>query len=195
MWSCSQNPHTPQHCPVNLPLPKLDALRKMGFTAVSQMMPHYWNAAFTACCQIFNKLFAMYRTAHVNAAFTSWQPALLCSQARGMTHQGCPSAHPHDKDTHHPRAQVTLTSQRSQCWPVTPVLQKHWPVCGWQESVPQGEQLHSAREKYTQYFTEEPVSHFQHSLLTENPISPLIYQSKLIQSLSPLGFASHNLFP
>lgn len=52
--------------------------------------------------------------------------------------------------------QVALTSQRSQCWPVTPVLQKHWPVRGWHESVPQGEQLHSAREKHTQLHTEEP---------------------------------------
>lgn len=52
MWSCSENTHTT----VNLPLPKLDALRKMGFTAASQRMPLYWNASFTACCQIFKRL-------------------------------------------------------------------------------------------------------------------------------------------
>lgn len=51
--------------------------------------------------------------------------------------------------------QTALTSQRSQCWPVTPVLQKHWPVCGWHDSVPQGEQLHAAREKYTQLYAKE----------------------------------------
>lgn len=35
------------------------------------------------------------------------------------------------------------TSQRSQWTPLTPGLQRHWPVWGSQESVPQGEQLHS----------------------------------------------------
>lgn len=89
---------------------------------------------------------------------------------------------------------MTLTSQRSQCRPVTPVLQKHWPVCGWQEAVPQGEQLHSAREKHTQYYTEEPVSHSQLLLLTGKPLFPLSIKLKT-EPLSTWICSSQQLIP
>lgn len=165
-----------QHCHGKVPLPKLDTLRKMGFTAVSQTMPLYWNAASTACCHIFNRLWpCTVQLVQMQPSPAGSQP---CSAHRPGGWHTRDLPHPHDKDRHHPRAQVTLTSQRSQCCPVTPVLQKHWPVCGWQESVPQGEQLHSAREKYTQYYTEEPISHSQHLLLTGKPLSPLSIKVK-----------------
>lgn len=82
--------------------------------------------------------------------------------------------------------QAALTSQRSQRWPVTPVLQKHWPVCGWHESVPQGEQLHSAREKYTQLYTEEPAQPLTNLIPNRESYFPLIYHSQSKDSASLL---------
>lgn len=83
--------------------------------------------------------------------------------------------------------QAALTSQRSQCWPVTPVLQKHWPVCGWHDSVPQGEQLHSARgkkKKYTQLYAQETAQPLTNLIPDWESYFSLIYQS---QSKEPLS--------
>lgn len=75
--------------------------------------------------------------------------------------------------------QAALTSQRSQCWPVTPVLQKHWPVCGWHDSVPQGEQLHSARvKKYPQLYAQETAPPLTNLILDWESYFSLIYQSQ-----------------
>lgn len=96
---------------------------------------------------------------------------------------------------------MALTSQRSQCWPVTPVLQKHCPVCGWHESVPQGEQLHSAREKYTQLYTEEHAQSLTNLIPNMESHFPLIFHSQsedraslLLDLLLPTTY-SHNTCP